>query len=154
MASTPFRCEYSTNWRKKASRRRAHEPPEVVTADRIGGVQCGMVDQLPAHGVCRCADGSGWAGPVDREMKGERMWTKTKKKARLRRAQRAALMNGAQGKIFTVTYQDYQKPEVLRTDLNSLPAVCSPALKACTLNTDSSKPAAEPEHRGLTAEES
>lgn len=27
------------------------------------------------------------------------MWTKTKKKARLRRAQRAALMNGAQGKI-------------------------------------------------------
>lgn len=46
------------------------------------------------------------------------MWTKTKKKARLRRAQRAALMNGAQGKIFTVTYQDYQKPEVLRTDLN------------------------------------
>ena len=32
-------------------RRRAHEPPEVVTADRadrIGGVQCGMVDQLPA----------------------------------------------------------------------------------------------------------
>ena len=82
------------------------------------------------------------------------MWTKTKKKARLRRAQRAALMNGAQGKIFTVTYQDYQKPEVLRSDLNSLPAVCSPALKACTLNTDSSKPAAEPEHRGLTAEES
>lgn len=43
-----------------------------------------------------------------------------KEKARLRRAQRAALMNGAQGKIFTVTYQDYQKPEVLRTDLNSL----------------------------------
>lgn len=77
-----------------------------------------------------------------------------KEKARLRRAQRAALMNGAQGKIFTVTYQDCQKPEVLRTDLNSLPAVCSPALKACTLNTDSSKPAAEPEHRGLTAEES
>lgn len=77
-----------------------------------------------------------------------------KEKARLRRAQRAALMNGAQGKIFTVTYQDYQKPEVLRTDLNSLPAVCSPALKACTLNTDSSKPAAEPEHRGLTAEDS
>ena len=77
-----------------------------------------------------------------------------KEKARLRRAQRAALMNSAQGKIFTVTYQDYQKPEVLRTDLNSLPAVCSPALKACTLNTDSSKPAAEPEHRGLTAEES
>ena len=64
-------------------RRRAHEPPEVVTADRadrIGGVQCGMVDQLPAHGVCRCAAGSGRAGPVDREMKGERMWTKTKKK--------------------------------------------------------------------------
>ncbi len=123
-------------------------------ADRIGDVQCGMVDQLPAHGVCRCVAGSGRAGPVDREMKGERMWTKTKKKARLRRAQRAALMNGAQGKMFTVTYQDYQKPEVLRTDLNSLPAVCSPALKACTLNTDSSKPAAEPEHRGLTAEES
>lgn len=64
-------------------RRRAHEPPEVVTADRadrIGGVQCGMVDLLPAHGVCRCAAGSGRAGPVDREMKGERMWTKTKKK--------------------------------------------------------------------------
>lgn len=143
--------------RVQPPRRRAHEPPEVVTADRadrIGGVQCGMVDQLPAHGVCRCAAGSGRAGSADREMKGERMWTKTKKKARLRRAQRAALMNGAQGKIFTVTYQDYQKPEVLRTDLNSLPAVCSPALKACTLNTDSSKPAAEPEHRGLTAEDS
>lgn len=127
MASTPFRCEYSTNWRKKASRRRAHEPSEVVTADRadrIGGVQCGMVDQLPAHGVCRCAAGSGRAGPVDREMKGERMWTKTKKKARLMRAQRAALMNGAQGKTFTVTYQDdptYNKwhPSTVLRILNS-----------------------------------
>lgn len=87
-------------------------------------------------------------------MKGEENVDENKEKARLRRAQRAALMNGAQGKIFTVTYQDYQKPEVLRTDLNSLPAVCSPVLKACTLNTDSSKPATEPEHRGLTAEES
>lgn len=31
-------------------RRRTHEPPEVVAADwadRVGGVQCWMVDQLP-----------------------------------------------------------------------------------------------------------
>lgn len=52
------------------------------------------------------------------------MWTKTKKKARLMRAQRAALMNGAQGKTFTVTYQDdptYNKwhPSTVLRILNS-----------------------------------
>lgn len=55
-------------------RRRTHEPPEVVAADwadRVGGVQCRLVDRLSAHGVCRCAAGSGRAGSVDREMKGD-----------------------------------------------------------------------------------
>ena len=39
-------------------------------ADRVGGVQCRLVDRLSAHGVCRCAVGSSRAGPMDGEMKG------------------------------------------------------------------------------------
>ena len=48
----------------------------------------------------------------------------SKEKARLRRAQKAALMNGAQGRMFTVTYQDCQRPgtpvEEVSRDYNEL----------------------------------
>jgi len=85
-------------------------------------------------------------------MKGEKNVDEGKKKARLRRAQRMALMNGTQGRQFTVAYQDYPQPKAQRTGLSNLPAGDSPALKACIPDTDSSRPAAEREHPDLTAE--
>lgn len=85
-------------------------------------------------------------------MKGGESVDKENKKARLRRAQRMALANGAQSEAVTVTYQDYPQPEAQRTGLNNLPAGGSPALKDLSPDTDSSTPAAGPVHQDWTAE--
>lgn len=85
-------------------------------------------------------------------MKGGENVEEGNKKARLRRAQRMALANGAQGEAVTVTYQDYPQPTVQQTDLSNLPADGSPALKDPSPDTDSSTPAAGPVHQDWTAE--
>ena len=49
-----------------------------------------------------------------------------KKKARMRRAQRMALRNGRQDRVFTVTYRDYLPTEGQRTDSRSFPEYLLP----------------------------
>lgn len=85
-------------------------------------------------------------------MKGGKKVDEGNKKARLRRAQRMALANGAQGEAATVTYQDYPQPTVQQTGLSNLPAGGSPALKDPSPDTDSSTPAAGPVHQDWTTE--
>ena len=59
-----------------------------------------------------------------------------KKKARMRRAQRMALRNGRQDRLFTVTYQDYLPTEGQRTDSRSFPEYLLPVLKDWRSGTD------------------
>lgn len=59
-----------------------------------------------------------------------------KKKARMRRAQRMALRNGRQDRVFTVTYRDYLPTEGQRTDSRSFPEYLLPVLKDWRSGTD------------------
>lgn len=75
------------------------------------------------------------------------------KKARMRRAQRMALRNGRQDRVFTVTYRDCQLTEEPRTDSRSFPEYLLPVLKDWRSGTDMHKLAEAQEGQSQTVEE-
>ena len=64
------------------------------------------------------------------------------KKARMKRAQRMALRNGRQDRVFNGTYQDCPQPEEQKTGCCNLQAACSLALKDWRSGIDTHRPAA------------
>ena len=76
-----------------------------------------------------------------------------KKKARMRRAQRMALRNGRQDRVFTVTYRDCLPTEGQRTVSRSFPEYPLPVLKDWRSGTDMRRLAEAQEGQSQTAEE-
>lgn len=74
----------------------------------------------------------------------------SKKKARMKRAQRMVLRNGRQDRVFTVTYRDCQLTEEPKTDSRSFPEYLLPVLKDWRSGTDMHKLAEAQEGQSQT----
>lgn len=75
------------------------------------------------------------------------------KKARMKRAQRMALRNGRQDRVFTVTYRDCQLTEEPKTDSRTFPEYLLPVLKDWRSGTDMHKLVEAQEVQDRIAEE-
>lgn len=73
-------------------------------------------------------------------------------KARMKRAQRKALVNCAGTRSFTAAYRDCPQPEEQQTDLSSFPKYGTPALKDWRYSTDMCRLAAVREDPDLKSE--
>lgn len=74
------------------------------------------------------------------------------KKARMKRAQRKALVNCEGNRSFTAAYRDCPLPEGQQTDLSSFPECGTPALKDWRYSTDMCRLAAAREDPDLKSE--